>query len=223
MRKQKRYKIYKLINTNLKRFPLKVLVFHRPKWTKLKRLLSTFNRKPRLLNLQVIKSSFKTWDRVKKHHKLLVVNRNVLDCIFDGSVRLDKIFSKKNTNKKKIINCFLKLYFRVDILLNHLNFFSTSYQAREFINNNNVTVNKKFVRSNYFLKRGDIVEFDKVYLKTTSFKTILKKFSGDVRLNTFLEVDYYTQSFLVLKDFNSFSKDDLSLCVTNYLNVRNLM
>jgi ribosomal protein S4 len=223
MRKQKRYKIYQLINTNLKKLPLKVLSFHRPKWIKLKKLFSVFTRKPRLLNLQIIKNSFKVWGRVKKHHKLLVSSRKSLSCIFDGAVRLNKIFSKKKISKLKIIDCFLKLYFRVDILLNLLNLFSTSYQAREFINNNNVLVNKKFVRSNYFLRRGDLVEFNKMYLKTTSFKNIVKRFSECVRINNFLEVDYYSESFIVIKDFDSFDKDDLSLNVTSYLCRRNLI
>jgi ribosomal protein S4 len=223
MRKQSRYKIYQLINTNLKKLPLKILSFHRPKWIKLKKISSIFNRKPRLLNLHVIKNSFKVWVRVKKHHKLLVNNRKILSCIFDGAVKLDKIFSKKKISKLKIVDCFLKLYFRVDILLNLLNLFSTSYQAREFINNGNLLVNKKFVRANYFLRRGDLVEFNKIYLKDASFKYIVKKFSENLRINNFLEVDYYSGSFIVIKDFDSFSKDDLSLGVTNFLSTRNLI
>jgi ribosomal protein S4 len=138
-------------------------------------------------------------------------------------VKLDKIFSKKKISKLKIVDCFLKLYFRVDILLNLLNLFSTSYQAREFINNGNLLVNKKFVRANYFLRRGDLVEFNKIYLKDASFKYIVKKFSENLRINNFLEVDYYSGSFIVIKDFDSFSKDDLSLGVTNFLSTRNLI
>jgi ribosomal protein S4 len=219
MRKQKRYKIYTSININLKKFPLKILSFNRPKWTKLKKVCSNFNRKFRLLNLLVIKNSFKIWSRVKNHHKLVTTNRKLLSCTFDGSIKVSKIFSKK----EKTINCFLKFYFRLDFLLSSLKFFSTSYQAREFINNNKILVNKKFVKSNYFLKRGDLVEFNDFYLKTISFKNVLKKFSSDVRLNTFLEVDYYTKSFIILKDFDSFSKDDLSFCIDHFVSVRSLI
>lgn len=97
----------------------------------------------------------------------------------------------------------------------YLSFFNSSVEARNFVNEKNVLINNKIVRSNYELKKGDIVSFNlnPDYAEKNKYKTIRKKYKKSRKFFTFLEYDYYTNSIVVLKNWNELSEDELSLTI----------
>jgi hypothetical protein len=74
--------------------------------------------------------------------------------------------------------------------------------SRQCINRGSVFVNNKIGQSNYFLKKGDILSFKiptDLY-KLNRYKIITKKFFNIRHFFPFIEYDYYTNSFIVLKN-----------------------
>ena len=84
---------------------------------------------------------------------------------FDSSVKISSLkkglkASSGKITKDLLLNFLVKPLFRIDILLSRLHFFSSSYQARQFISNGFVKINGKKVNGNFLLKKGDIISFD---------------------------------------------------------------
>ena len=132
--------------------------------------------------------------------------RNRVHQYFDGV--FSNLFFKKELKKQFLFldyirYSFIKPEFRLDILLWRLNFFSSPYSARIAVLKNEITVNGSFVRFSYFLKQGDVVVVKKC--KNLKFLRSLKimKFS----LNSFVEIDYYSNTFIVLQDYSTMGVD----------------
>ena len=100
------------------------------------------------------------------------------------------------------IPSFFQTY-RLDLLLYNLNFFASIYQARQSIKNGLVLINNKpFLSENTVLAKGDIVCLldDK-----NNLPQMIKK---ELRFS-FLEIDYYTQTFIILKNLNNINYQDI--------------
>jgi ribosomal protein S4 len=242
MRKYNKYKGFKLSGIVLKKFPLRLLKFRRPKWNILQQQLKTVLLKQQrrlkksknrlkkskqnssLVNTFLIKNSFKTWSKTKKYYKIGFKNKNILLNRFDKAIKFS--FLKKRSKfcilkKDFILNYLVYPEFRIDILLWNLNLFYSSYQARQSINNNDILVNGKFVKANTFLKKGDIISFiDKGY-NNHDFKKIVDTCSKNEKFLTFVEIDYYTKTIVILKSYNELSSEDMFLLVTEYINIKN--
>ena len=105
-------------------------------------------------------------------------------------------------------------------MLWNLNYFSTSYEACVQIKNGFVLVNGLIADCNTYLKDGDIITF----LKT---KAILEKnflrYSINRKIYTgFVEIDYYTNTIIILKSYNCNSAADLALLSTEYIDSKQL-
>jgi ribosomal protein S4 len=97
-----------------------------------------------------------------------------------------------------------------------LNFYTSSYQARQAINNKKIWVNNKTVVGNYYVKKGDVIFLGSSrLLSTVLFKNSLHNF-----FLTFVEVDYYTKTLVVLKDLHEISSEDLYLIVSHYFDLK---
>jgi ribosomal protein S4 len=241
MRKINKYKIYKVSGVCLKKFPLRILKFRRPKWNNLQKLLKTnliasrsfkqnksfFGKKKiksSLINSFLIKTDLKRWARIKSYYKTGFKYKNVLQNIFDCSIKFN-FFKKKSKNlslkKDYILNYLVYPNFRMDILLWNLNFFSSSFQARQVINNHDILLNGKKVKANVFVTKGDIITFKNTTLEGFEYNKIVERISKDKKFLTFVEIDYYTKTIIILKDYKELSLEDLYLLVTEYLNLKN--
>lgn len=53
------------------------------------------------------------------------------------------------------------------------------------------------------------------------FNEIVEKFSKNKIFLTFVEIDYYTKTIVVLKDYKELSVEDLYLLITEYIDLKN--
>lgn len=200
MRIFKKYKVWSQISTN-NFFPLRILKFKKTKWKKVKKILLRTKNRCLFLEHSIQVLSTRTWDRIKNYYKTELRFKLNLQKRYDC-----KLLSKKKAildKKSYIIDNFIKTEYRLDLLLYNLNFFASIYQARQSIKNGLVLINNKpFLSENTVLAKGDIVCLlgDKNHLPQ-----MIKK---ELRFS-FLEIDYYTQTFIILKNLNNINYQDI--------------
>ena len=112
------------------------------------------------------------------------------------------------------LHFLIKPKFRLDIILYYLNFFKSISLAYEEIKNKKVYVNNSIVYPNYFLKCGDIITFN------TDITNII--FNLKYNFCSFLEIDYYTKTILIIKNFDELSENDICIINTKYFEIKKL-
>jgi ribosomal protein S4 len=227
MRLISKYKIYTKSLITPHKFCLRILKFNRPKWKRLqKNLIRTLKKKPQFIRQLTVKNRLKVWSRVKSKYKSGLNTKNSISMLFDNSISKKSLkktlFSSKVNEVDEIFrNVLVKPQFRIDILLSNLNLFFTAYQARQSINSGLVLVNKKAISSNYFLKKGDIISFKKIsvshFLSLKNFYTFQSKSNY---LASFLEIDHYTKTIIILKDYVQLGEEDFSLILSNSFDLK---
>lgn len=229
MRKSSKYKKFNSSNGIIvKKVPLRILKFRRPKWSSLqKNLIRKAAKRKVLIDPFVTKSTFKSWERVQKYYKKGFQNRNMLCSIYDSSIKfktLRKNLPSKGLKKKDIISHYLiKPQYKLDILLWTLYFFPTVYAARQTISNRQVLLNGRSVKSNLLLKKGDVISFKSWEKKNDLFfNESTKKYYLSEKFITFLEVDYYTKTIVILKNFDELSSKDKYILIADFVQLKNL-
>lgn len=136
---------------------------------------------------------------------------------FDNSITtplLKKaVFTRTNRSTKDLlIQSLIKPYFRIDILLTSMEFFKTSFQARQFINEGNVLLNFKKVKGNVFVQKGDVIVFNTersdAFLYLNSFLKNKTKFT---KFYSFVEYDLYTKTIVIVKNLKELTEEDIFL------------
>lgn len=227
MRKLSKYKIFAALGSSIKKVPLRILKFRRPKWMPLQKSLTRkFTKQKNLINLFLIKNTFKSWEKIKRYYKKGFQNKNILYCLYDKSIRF-KVLKKKSLGKtlKKdlILNYLVKPQYKIDILLWNLYFFSSVYEARQKINNKQILVNNKAVKSNFILNKGDVITFkSSINSNDIFFIDYFKKYSLNEKFFSFVEIDYYTKTIVILKNFNELSFQDLQLFLIDFIHLKSL-
>lgn len=228
MRLSSKYRIFKKSNNNLKKFPLRILKFNRPKWKIIqKRLISWRSVRPKFFkHLQIARKSLYFYERIKRSHKVRLILKNNFYKTLDNSVnksffKKQLFIDKQKKTKKAFLSNFILPQFRIDILLCNLNLFLTSYQVRQSLNNKEIQVNGRCVSGNYFLKKFDIISIKKITPSTLiPFKTIFLNQSKNQYFSSFVEIDPYTKTLVVLKNFQQLGDEDLSLLVSEHIDVK---
>ncbi len=222
MRLQKRYKKFSKLTHIFKTFPKKILKFHRTKWKKIKEL--ALKSKTNLWNTKTTLMT-KKWSTYKLKYSRGVEVKTFFDCLLDKAFSTLFLKKLKNLNKKQDKNLdnviyFLKPQYKIDMFLWHLNFFSSSYQARQVIKNKKITVNGKKIHPNYFLKKGDIIFFDSLfYHKECIFSFLLNKTLNNTKILSFIEIDYYTNTAIILKNYDELTEKNIVLYESQYFDV----
>lgn len=227
MRLKKKYKSFSKLSLIFKDFPIRLLKFHRTKWKKIQQL---FLSKKYLTRKKVFWSSkillyTKKWSRCKLKYLTGVRLKNYFDCLFDQGFSFLFFKNLKNLNKKldKMLEYsiyIMKPEFRIDVFLWRLNFFSSSYHSKQSIFTKKITVNGENTHSNYFLKRGDIIYIDNsAYHFYNTFKHLSSSKSNKLRFFTFIEIDYYTNTIIILKNYYELTENDIRLYISNYSDV----
>lgn len=218
MRFLNKYKNFQSLKTIPNLVSNRVLNFKRPKWKKIQK---NFKRKKiKFVDIFLQKATYKNWNKVKKTYKKGLELKRYLDMLSDVkfSISYYKKFLSNQTNslfftKNLVFNFLIKKFFRLDLLLWKLKIFSSPYESRQYIKNNVILVNNKSSYEAYFLKKGDIIKFKSFSLLNYKNKILNNK--GFDFLQSFIEIDYYTNCIIILKDLNTFSIEDFFLILYN--------
>ena len=230
MRLRSKYKGYNLLSQPFDRFPLRVLKFKNTKWKKIQKILSSLGTtKKKIVENFSVKVPYKTWEKVNNYYKDGHRLKNSIFLVYDKAVSVTyfksvlKNPSLSSTLRNMYLYMLLKPEFRLDILLWHLNFFESSYQARQAINERKVRVNEKSVAGNFFLSKGDVVTMANCKnFKALDLNQKIDKNSVSDIIFPFVEVDYYTNTLIVIKDLKDLTEDDFHLLLTETYNIKKI-
>ena len=199
MRTFNKYKSWSKVNTS-GFFPLRILKFKKTKWRGVKKLLLKVKNKNLFLDHTIRGIQSKTWERIKNYYKNKLRYNLSLKQRYDYKLPNQKEYSKEKTF---FLKNYVKNEYRVDFLLYSLNLFASVYQARQYIKNGCVLVNNKLsTKELRLLRQGDIVSVLKI---NNNQPPVLRK---ELRFS-FLEVDYYTQTIVVLKNLTNINMQDV--------------
>lgn len=218
MRLSNRYKTFAKPNTFIFDFPERINRFKRSKWKLLqKKILKNSTKKVRRETSFMLKAPLHSWEKIKTAYKTGLTFKTAIISSFDNSITspfLKKaVLSKTNRlTKDLLIHSLIKPYFRMDILLTSLEFFKTSFHARQFINEGKVLLNFKKVKSNVFVKKGDVIVFDLKGVDTFLYlNTFLKNQTKFTKFYSFVEYDLYTKTIVIVKNLNELTDEDIFL------------
>ena len=228
MRNVKKYKQYsknKELSVNI---PSRISKFNRPKWKFFQKKLEQLNKPlSYFVNPLVRKASDRYWEKSTDYFKDGIQVKRYLVNSYDASTKTSffrKKLEKKKSVKSLLLNFLIKPIYRVDMLLSRLHLFYSPYQTRQFIKYGIILVNDKKVDTNYILKKGDVISFDsKKIQKHLKFKEISNNFLNNSAVYSFIELDLYTNNFVILKDINELTQADLNLLVTDYFDLYKLI
>lgn len=175
-----------------------------------------------------IKSKISSWTRLRFNFKeTLWMKFSVFKYFnFCFSTSFFKRLLKKN--KSRVYNtslAFIKAEYRLDILLWRLKFFISPYMARIAVRHSLISIESKFINKkispSYFVMFEDVIKIKKVDF---NFKKSLAYFAKSIYLPTYLEVDYYTNMIIILKNVNHLKAEDINsiikepLCFNKFKN-----
>lgn len=144
--------------------------------------------------------------------------KNSLYQFFDGGLSIKYLKKQCFLKKKVVYNFLIKPYYKLDILLWKLKFFSSIRQAHQNIKSKKILVNTKVVNNNFFLKKGDIIHIlnkninlVKNYGLSTSF------------ILSFCDVDLYSYKVIILKDLDTINEKDFTLFFNDTMVLKNVI
>jgi len=167
---------------------------------------------------------YKAMPSIGRFYKTKLQTKRYVQSLFDNSLE----FTNKTYSGEKIqymTKTFGTPFFRIDILLWYLNYFSTTYEAINQIHNNIVLVNEKSVSPNFYVAKGDIISFSEKGL--SKIKDCILKNKNQYQVNSFyfmfLEIDYYSNTIVITKDVGELSAQDLTLLTEKSIQYQNLI
>jgi len=227
MQSNSKYKIYKQLKyIPIDNLPSRILKFKRPCWKIVQKLNTKALIKTRTVRKKVFSNNTTFLNSVKKWYQLnkkfsvnLLLKRQYYQQFgFALGLKFFKkyIFLKNSKISKSLVSYFLiKPKFRLDILLYFLNFFSSISMAQQEIIKKKISVNNTVVFPNYFLKKGDVITFDRKFINSVQINVKKKVFS-------FLEIDYYTKTIVIIKSLDELTENDICTMDTKYFEVKKL-
>lgn len=203
---------------------IKNIVFLKLKFKKLAKLQkSSYKNQVKFVlnnfffNFMRVTTKISSWNRLRFNFKeTLWMKFSVLKyfnfCF--STAFFKRLYLKKKSRIYNLSLTFVKPEYRLDLVLWRLKFFVSPYVARAAIRTSLVKVLAKINDSHtvssysqYFVKGGDLI---KINIKNFNFKKNLLHFARSIYLPSFLEVDYYTNTILILKNFKVLTDSDLN-------------
>ena len=252
MRKYNKFKFVNKFYVYPYFFHKRILKFNRPKWIGVKKKIKILKKniqkinflevqklklnklkqlkisvlKTFFFNFITIKSKINSWQRLRFFYKESLLMKNIVKKYFDGqfSFRYFKnIFKKKRQSRCfSISSIFIRPEFRLDVLLWRLKIFNSVFLAKQAIRKKQVTVNGLYKNFDFYLMRGDVIQFS--FIKTYILKNNFLKYFKIIFIPSFIELDLYTNTIVVLKGFNNFKVNDFlsvikePLCINRFKN-----
>lgn len=218
---KKSFKLYSKLKNFIYIIPrFRIFNFKRPKWKLVKKSLSRFfinfpeNQQPsstplNSLNTRVYNISDTIIPVKKFNYKFLKKERidlkTSLFAFFGNQVSsvFYKKILKKSVNDKinLVLQLLIKPLYKIEILLWKLGFYSTIFQLRQQIALQNIYLNNKIVQKNQFVKAGDIIFIKNKTSKSLSYVPTF--------LCSFVEVDYYSQTIIIINNWETFNNNSL--------------
>lgn len=221
MRNQLKYSYYKDISCISSSFPLSFLNLKRSKWIKIKKLLLLRKKLYSYVDLYLIKKNFKNWDRIKFYHKIKVNSKRFISKLYEDSFSTKNVKFKNNKLREdNILSLNLIPLSRLDILLWVLFLTESPFMSREFIKKGFIYLNNVKLRKNVVLKKGDVITVKNTHNK--SYLNIKEKYVINERVFSFVEIDYYSNSFCFIKTLESAGKGDNSLVSLDYIDFQRI-
>lgn len=221
MRKLHKYKLYRKVDAIIK-FPIRILKFKRPKWNKLRYSIDNkIYRDTRIVDIGAVKNEFRFWKKVKRAFKEKLKAYSLLKIVFDNSINLKKLkkLSSCKQRKSNLIKQFFQEYYKICGLLWVSSCYSSNFEARQKINSNLVLINGEKAFSTNTLKRGDIIDIKDLRFNISNN---FNKYNLTSQVLSYIEIDYYSQTIIVLKNIDELSNEDCYLLFTTYINSLNL-
>lgn len=222
MRLTPKYQIYLKSRLIIDSFPKRILRFKRSKW-KFFRFFKNLKKRKRYKFINYFSPTVS-----KNRNRLIKMKWYFNNCrlskikmlqLYDFSYNFKKAnkdlkFLKKLKYKDLFKYLIFKQLYRLDVILWKLNIYSSTFEARQAIQNRYVLVNNKTFSNTYLIKMGDIVKLSE---KKYSFKLrqILNTFKLYPKYYSFLEFDPYIGVFVVIKNFHDCILDDITLTLPN--------
>lgn len=238
MRFLNKYKLHEHFASASKKLPTRVSKFKKSKWASIKKKLWirkwTWNlartRRKKYKTPGKFTDFFKVHIPRRKYYlrnafRIKLQTKKYFLSLYDNSI---KIRLNSKIKYKRELLCFhsTKSLFRIDILLWYLKFFTSSVEARLFLNSKNVLVNNKAVKSNYFIKKGDVISlahFSEFLELKNSYRNLKAKYKKSRSFFPFLEYDYYTNTLIVVKNWHELSYNDLTLIITENKKIKPML
>lgn len=249
MRKYNKFKFVSKFYVYPYFFQNRILRFKRPKWVlaqkkilrlenqiknlkasvQLKKKFFKFQKvnilKSLFFNFVTIKSKVNSWQRLRFFYKEALLMKNIIRKYFDGRFSLayfKKLFKKPRNRSFSLASIFIRPEFRLDILLWRLKIFSSVFFIKLALRKKQITVNGCFENFDFYLKKGDVIRFsqNKIY----NLKKHFLKYFKVVFIPSFIELDFYTNTIVILKNFNNFKVNEFSslikepLCLYKFKN-----
>ena len=219
MRKVLKNRFYTKISSIFSSYPTRIFRQKKSKWIRIKKNISNSKKLFSYVNAYIIKKSLKNWDKFRSLYKLQLNSKRFISKLYQDSFNLNKktslsIFSKE----KRILSLYARPVYRLDIVLWLLLFTCSPFYSRELINRGLIYLNGIKLMNNITLYKGDIIEI-KFDLKKSYLENKLR-YSVSQKILSFLEIDYYTQSFCCLKDLSGLDKEDIYLLSTDYVDTQ---
>jgi ribosomal protein S4 len=209
MRKKTVFKTYSQTNSLLPFCPKKIKKFRHSKWKTFLKNISRVYKKTPFTNPFFLSPTMQKWAKYQLNYKSNLLVKRRFKQIYDQSVSSSLNLKHQKFELKYLYNLnIIKLEFRLDIVLFRLFLCTDIFSARKEIARGLILVNSKKVSPKYFLKVGDTVSFE--LLTTNVFKFIQRTFITNFFLS-FVEIDFYSKNFIITKNFNDFSSNDIIL------------
>lgn len=177
----------------------------------------------------LIEVKLRYWYRVDSYYRNGRKIKSMIFNSFDNAIstsyfRRTLILSKKSLITNEVYSRTLaQPEFRLDILLWKLQFFVSSFQASQAVSERKVSVNGRFVQSNLYLTKGDIIMFTSKYnLENMYRKQSTLAFSSSKKVSAFAEVDYYSNSVVILKNIEDLGQEDLYLLLRSSYSLKKI-
>jgi len=155
-------------------------------------------------NFFIYKCSLYKWEYLKKKLRSFYLHKTLFLSYFDGQILLKNLKTLFRVKSRLFsdIQLFIKPEYRLDIVLWRLKFFSSVYLIKYAFKKNLILVNFSVIKQSIYLQKGDIVN---VKFNTFSkIKNNIETFLKIPHLYVFIEIDYYSQTFVIVKSYKSY-------------------
>lgn len=226
MRVQQRYKHFsKHFNPFFCLPKDKILKFYRPKWKAVQKLIlkEKLKKIKSRLTFKYFGKAFcraNRWDKSSHFFKNQILVNNTIKNLFLNSVSnkcLKKLFLQRNTKFSGVQIFLYKLEFRIDILLARLFSFNTSFLIKENLKKKLFFLNNQKISTLITLVKGDVL-----FIPESQIVNFQTKFKSALLLHTFIELDFYTNEIVIIKNWNDLVDKDFFLLSRDFYNVLEL-
>lgn len=218
-------RLLQIRNLNFKFFPLRVKRFRKEKWAFLKKSLNfqfrddTYNSWRKLVGKRTKKTNkFLHFLKIKRSYRLNRISRTykteqnekrALNLQYNGAIKNKYRFKQTSYDTiKHRITFLIKPNYRQDIILWYLNFFENIIVSKFFIKQGAILINNKRIRGCTFINKGDVLCVEK---HIPNIKNLRKKYYKSKKLFSFIELDYYTNTVIIVKSEQELWLSDFSL------------